>query len=388
MIDRIEIKNFKSIVDLKLDLGRVNIIIGANGCGKTNILEAISFASAASQDKLDNEFLFNRGIRVTPAEFMCSAFDDVENENDPIMVNVSSTNKPLNKIIFVNYMKDAKKWVNHADIVDPDRIQILFKKIITDGTNLSTEINELFSKSVWDIKDNNPDLYKMIKDTFISKPELDTFLVYTPSEYHLREASMLSPITPLGIKGNGLLQYLKEVVVDEKNSDLIKSINEGLHLLDWFDGFNIPEDLLSNEYKLAIGDRYLKESLHHFDQRSANEGFLYLLFYLTLFNSKETPNFFAIDNIDASFNPKLCTRLIKHLIEIAKNNNKQVILTTHSPYVLDGLDLSDDEQRLFVARRDIDGHTKIERIPYKKDRNLRLSDLWMSGLIGGLPDNF
>lgn len=80
MIDKIEIKNFKSIVDLKIDLGRVNIIIGANGCGKTNILEAISFASAASQDKLDNEFLFNRGIRVTPAEFMYSAFEDIENE--------------------------------------------------------------------------------------------------------------------------------------------------------------------------------------------------------------------------------------------------------------------------------------------------------------------
>ena len=56
MIDNIHIKNFKSIVDLTLDLGRFNVIIGANGCGKTNILEAITFASAASQGKLDTEY--------------------------------------------------------------------------------------------------------------------------------------------------------------------------------------------------------------------------------------------------------------------------------------------------------------------------------------------
>ena len=47
----------------------------------------------------------------------------------------------------------------------------------------------------------------------------------------------------------------------------------------------------------------------------------------------------------------------------------------HNPYVLDGLDLSDDEQRLFVCRRDIDGHTRIERIKYREDRKMSLSEL-------------
>ena len=43
------------------------------------------------------------------------------------------------------------------------------------------------------------------------------------------------------------------------------------------------------ERRIKIKDRYLEDGLQYFDQRSANEGFLYLLFYLTLFISDETP---------------------------------------------------------------------------------------------------
>ena len=211
-------------------------------------------------------------------------------------------------------------------------------------------------------------------------------LIFSPDEIVLREQNTESPIKPLGIHGEGLFSFLKEQMNNEKS--LFEKLNEGLNLLDWFDGLDVPKDLLSNEAKLLIGDRYLKESLHFFDQRSTNEGFLYLLFYLTLFNSKETPSFFAVDNIEASFNPKLCMRLIRLLIELAKENDKQVILTTHSPFVLDALDLKDDEQRLFVARRDIDGHTRATRIKHKAERTKKLSEVWMNGYIGGLPDNF
>ena len=70
MIRKVRINNYKSIPDLTLDLGRVTVLIGANGSGKSNILEAIALASAAAQNKLDNEFLISRGIRVTETRFM------------------------------------------------------------------------------------------------------------------------------------------------------------------------------------------------------------------------------------------------------------------------------------------------------------------------------
>ena len=74
MISEIQIENFKSIARLSLQPGSVTVLIGENGSGKSNILEAISFAAAASANKLDDEFLYNRGIRVTEQEWMLSKF--------------------------------------------------------------------------------------------------------------------------------------------------------------------------------------------------------------------------------------------------------------------------------------------------------------------------
>lgn len=173
-----------------------------------------------------------------------------------------------------------------------------------------------------------------------------------------------------------------------KNKKLITEIKESLALLDWYDDFDLPENLMSNEYALKIKDRYLHNNLQYFDQRSTNEGFLYLLFYPTLFISKDTPTFFAIDNIDTSFNPKLCMELTRNLAALAKKHKKQVIVTTHNPAILDGLNLKDENQRLFVVRRNDDGHTKATRVEYKAERSMKLSEVWTNGLIGGLPENF
>jgi hypothetical protein len=59
---------------------------------------------------------------------------------------------------------------------------------------------------------------------------------------------------------------------------------------------------------------------------------------------------------------------------------------------LDGLDLSDDEQRLFVIYRNVDGHTKARRIsapePLEDDDPVQLSEAFINGYLGGLPKNF
>lgn len=402
MIKLVEIKNFKSIVDLKLELGRVNIIVGANGSGKTNILEAITFASAANQDKLDNEYLGAR-MRMAEPDFMLSEFDEMELEEGlESCIQITIKNEtPHNHYYAIVYNDDANRWEDYAVLSRNLKTQASIKKLIENNQNDNIisdlikkldkvdDIAPLLGEDVVKFEQAIPNTFNMLKQLLYEKPNFSSFLIYSPEESNLRRFEDETAIRPLGRKGQGLFKHIKELLSnDEGNVKFIEALNNGLSMLDWFKKIDLPSDLFTNEARVNITDRFLKETKQTFDQKSTNEGFLYLLFYLTLFNSPHTPKFFAIDNIETSFNPKLTKKLVEHLVNVAKLTDKQVILTTHSPYALDGLDLADDEQRLFVVRRNIDGHTKVKRVPYIQDRKLPLSEIWMSGVLGGLPDNF
>lgn len=41
-IKHIRIKNFRSIVDLSIDVGKMNIFVGLNDAGKSNVLKALN----------------------------------------------------------------------------------------------------------------------------------------------------------------------------------------------------------------------------------------------------------------------------------------------------------------------------------------------------------
>ena len=63
MLEKLSVKTFKSLDDVSVDLGWVNVFIGANGSGKSNLLEALGVLSAAADGKVDDKALLARGVR-------------------------------------------------------------------------------------------------------------------------------------------------------------------------------------------------------------------------------------------------------------------------------------------------------------------------------------
>lgn len=385
MITNINIRNYKSVVDVNLPLGRFNLLIGANGCGKSNILEGIALGAAASSDKLDYEYFANRGIRVVDYRMMLPAFEEMEG-NDILVTVVDETNKPTQFDILYNKEAKPSRWENK---------KCFFVKIDNDFFS-DVPIKEYSALSKYislKLGDECPPLYNihMSGDEIIVEPfnlELNNFIIYSLEESSLRKADDSNRTYPLGLHGEGLFPYLKALAQRDDSIAIFDEIKENLKILDWFDDMQVPSDQLSSEFNLKLKDNYLSETLNTFDQRSTNEGFLYLLFYLTLIISDETPQFFAIENIDTAFNPKLCREVTRRLIELAKKHNKQIIATTHNAAVLDGMNLYEDDVRLHVVRRSIDGYTKTNRVVLKGEMSMPLSEAWQKGFIGGLSDNF
>ena len=63
VLETLTVRTFKSLEDVTVDLGLVNVFIGANGSGKSNLLEALGVLSAASDGKVDDQSLLARGVR-------------------------------------------------------------------------------------------------------------------------------------------------------------------------------------------------------------------------------------------------------------------------------------------------------------------------------------
>jgi AAA15 family ATPase/GTPase len=379
MIGEVRIENYKSIQKLKLELGRVTVLIGENGCGKSNILEAIALASAAADDKLDNEFLASRGIRVTEPQLMRSAFEK-ENLDKDISIEIRGNNDTI-KISFIlnNDNTPYARWRNH-----------FYYGVSEYERNLEKAYRQLPAWEYNSFLDSLNEQYQSSRKTNIKTLKIQQFIIYSPENQALRTFEKEGQIQPLGIKGEGLFKLLK--FLNSDNQEQLNEIKKKLQLIDWFQDFEASPNLSSIQNSLQIKDRYLDPDLAYFDQKSSNEGFLFLLFYFALFISDLTPKFFAIDNIDASLNPRLCRRLMQELVELAKKHDKQVIFTTHNPAILDGLDLDDDEQRLFVISRNQLGYTKARRIltpkPLEGQEPVKLSEAFLRGYIGGLPKNF
>jgi predicted ATPase len=187
---------------------------------------------------------------------------------------------------------------------------------------------------------------------------------------------------------------------------LKRAVDEGrlddvLELVDWVSDVSATESagaLLSPavpraKQLLKFTDRFMAASRNTLTAYDASEGALYVLFAAVLCLSSASPTILAIDNLDCALNPRLVTRLVARLVGWlrAGNPERQLLFTAHNPTVLDGLDLENDEVRLFAVERNSQGHTTVRRIdvsPELRELNAQypLSRLWAMGHLGAVPN--
>lgn len=394
LIKSLHISSYKSIMNDKIELGRFNVFIGVNGCGKTNILEALATVAAERGNDLTFDGLYSRGVRIARPDLMLSSFLN-GNRQSSIEIDVSfggsETQENYKCSLSPTNPNDIyTKWINLAEEdLYPEVLLEYFGKITKQhpgisGDELINKANQLMAGKGGLRRDYN-------FDSFLY--EYSIFDLNTRSLRGISSAD--SKKTPLGINGEGL-----DLLISSFNQSERAMLNKCLYFFDWLVEIVADKD---DKYKLMglkpgrsvsilyFKDKYMQKDNNTFSAENSNEGVLHVLFYLALFISSKTPKLFAIDNIETALNPRLCQALVSELVSLSKQTGKQVLVTTHNPAILDGLNLLDDEQRLFEVYRDGEGKTKTRRIKFKQnlsDKSFKLSEMWLKGLLGAVPQNF
>lgn len=387
-IREINIKNFKSLYDVSFAPGKVNVFIGANGSGKSTILEAIGILSAAMTDRVNNNVLQRKGIRLSTSALYKSKFKTMKRDGLTIALGIQWTDgDDYNYSVHLTTPTDNDTWKYHSESINQN------------GNLLWGRSNRSFVQS------NNNIGYFMVAETLNGHncrnmgQYIEKYGIYQPDTPTLRGTiTDTTQVTPIGLNGGRIADALQEIL---KNADGdVKFgtlyLEDVLDLIDWASDFNIAPPKKANlnpgvpstRQIIEFKDRFLKPNAT-FTGYDASKGALYVLFMLCMAIHPESPSMFSIDSFDHALNPRLAKKLTEVFSQLILESGRTVFMTTHNPLVLDGLDLCNDDIRLFAVNRNKDGYVVIDRIQVSKqllESGQPLSRLWINGRLGGVPD--
>jgi len=391
LVNKLVIHSFKSVVEQEILLGCVNVFIGANGSGKSNVLEAIGVLSAAASGRVDDESLKHRGVRPGLPRLYKSAFDQrisphIFFEADTEQASYAvSLNNPLEK--------PRPAWSFKTEDLKSGGARIASRGIKT----VKNPDQGLAALKVVELEESDPAVGLM--------DLLRNYAIYTPNTLMLRGLTS-DPQTrePVGLSGGRLAEAVRDLKTLANDNEFIdEAVDEIREMIDWvedFDTTSMADAILSSSVSrpkqvLKFRDRYMRKGKNVLTAHDASEGALYVLFCAALALLPKAPKLAAVDNLDQALNPRLTQRLVRSLCRWIIDNPipRQLLFTAHNPTVLDGLPLQDDRVRLFVVDRNSAGHTIIQRVEITPERRKLheekgwpLSRLWIMGHLGGVPN--
>lgn len=387
---KISFGNFKCLYKTYFEPGKINVFIGSNGSGKSTILEGIGLLSAAMTDRVDSASLQRKGVRLSVPALYKSNFKSLPRLKSTIDLSLEWDNGSSQDIyrydVHLTTPTDTEYWKYHSEAFFQNENKLWGR------SNASTQQSNNYIGFF--LIDDNPDLKngRKIAEAF------SAYGIFQPNTVTLRgTAPDPTQTNPIGLNGGRLAEAIKALIHSQDGELFFGDLymDDILDMIDWADNItvsspkksNINANIPTTRDIIEFTDRYMKDTAQ-FTGYDASEGALYVLFMLTLAMHPKGPSIFAVDSFDHALNPRLAKKMIEVFCQQILRQGKHVFLTTHNPLVLDGLNLNNDDIRLFAVDRDKNGYTQIQRITVSQeliDEGQPLSRLWINGRLGGVP---
>jgi predicted ATPase len=318
MFKQLTVRNFKSLADFKLDLGSFNCLIGMNGAGKSTALQAIDFISRLMIGRLDDWFKARDWVRHDIASKLRSA--------RPVEVGLTFVASNGKRVVWTATFSGRgwaceSEWIFVDPIGGPAALRIDKGRLGKNRDPLEPIEYEYQGSILSVLKDSAltqeiiqfRDAVRKIRSLELLAPDLMRRRGRAPGE-------------DIGIGGEKLSSFLHGIKPTER-----------ARLLELLRGFypHLVEIKTTSQQagwkKLTVveqfGDRKIETEARHL-----NDGLLRVLAILTQTGSDRT--LVLLDEIENGINPELVERLVDALV----SSQQQVLVTTHSPMILNYLD--------------------------------------------------
>jgi len=369
MLTKLKVKNYKSLADFKVDLHHFNVLIGPNNSGKSNILDCLAFVSDIVKMRLPEPFVKRGG------------YDHVVyggKRDEEIRIIVTEVEGAIKREYTVAF-RDVKLVEEELIVREGEEVMTLIKGSEGRGHYFDEHEGRLMEYSYgWDytalsaLRD-----FKRHHRILDFAKEIEKWKVYHFVPFEMREASPVVKKFDPSYKGEAAARALHSLLSEYLSSfteieDTLKSaIGEIENLLS-----PLTDD---GKTYIAIKEKDFK---YPFDYYQISDGTLRFLAHLmvVLAPKSELPSLVSFEEPENFVHP----RLLQLLVEVLKKGKTQVIVTTHSPYLVDFVE---PEDLIVIEKKE--GKTIAKRLSkeevQKFMKDFSLGELWYSGKIGGVP---
>ncbi|MBQ6472952.1 MAG: AAA family ATPase [Victivallales bacterium] len=350
MIKSISIKGFKSFRALKeMELGAINVIVGANGTGKSNFIEVFRIISA---------MLKNGGLR----EYVAGASDVFLFGGPQITSHIQ-----------VRIVLDTSSYEFELIPTDEGFLMLTDEKVCPIGDTTPRQLTGRGFASALPGKTDS----ETIRQTYEAIKNCQVYHFHDTGKFAaVRRYCQVSHDTYLNSDGGNLAAFLYKLRQRHPNcyGDICQTVKSAVPFFDDF----ILEPNGNEDIRLC----WRQKGLVDFPMRphQLSDGALRFICLATALLQPNPPSTIIIDEPELGLHPEAIYLLAEMMISVSRRT--QLVIATQSPQLLDNFAIDD----IIVAKRH-QGATSFERLR-ENDYDAWLEDfsvgeLWTHDIIHG-----
>ena len=375
MLKSLHIKNFKSLRDVRLELGLLNIFIGTNASGKSNVFDALRVLQGIGNGFTVSEIFDGKpqsatserweGIRGGSSQ---AAFKDGSSEPVSFEIETAETSKSCDHIFKIGFSTSFLK-VTEEQFCSKD-------EIYSSRANSNPSISPVLAVRYLSGKPGNPPRIdcdasrpilaqlaqghhgqwskKHVEEGVHFARSLANMQRIDPIPSVLREYSRVQNVFRMGERGENFAALIQKICEDPATSSKDA-------YLAWLKELRPAEvdDVIT--ITGAVGDKMfaLMEGERRFPAPVLSDGTLRFAAIAAAFFQPDMPNLLTIEEIENGIHASRLRLLVELLRSQTQRQKTQVIATTHSPIVLAWLQEQEYAHTFFCKRDEQTGESKI-----------------------------